>query len=545
MKMDQSFNFAALPGDVLRSLLLGFSGRPHLHFVASVALAHSRKAGDMFSRIAADALLAAWGENPFDGNCVSALAGTLEKLPAQSSSLFPVIRAVQDHWVPSITPEAQTAMLGAPEVQARFLFRQFERDPDNLFWLHSIYEYGRIHGDWKVIGEAVDTVDRGGDLAPLRQIAMGHCAFGMGAMRESLGHYERAALPMPVVGERLAAVYVREGQTERAATALMDAVRQRPWNVGLWLRLYELIVEQPGDVVPDGRTMVLGYSWNKANDLAETLDSLARSSLGRDVHVRILDNGSTDETPEVIRRFVDRYGSDKAERVTMPVNVGAPAARNWLMHLPEVRESRHAAFIDDDIVLPEDWLHKLGGAEARYPDAGVWGCKVVNHDGPMRVQCGEHNLTPTPEGRAEALMSTIMLQDGDFGQADYVRPCASVTGCVHLFRTSRLLENGDFDLRFSPTQYDDLERDLRMVLGGGYAVYTGHLAIPHKRKSGAMADAGKSESANAAGNMHKLMTKYSANEFEEMANRMDTILLADLFRKMEAIRHQQRGVTDL
>ena len=133
-------------------------------------------------------------------------------------------------------------------------------------------------------------------------------------------------------------------------------------------------------------------------------------------------------------------------------------------------------------------------------------------------------------------MSTTMLQYGDFGQAEYISPCASVTGCVHLFKTETLLANGDFDLRFSPTQYDDLERDLRMVLGGGYAVYTGHLAIPHKRKSGAMADIGKPESANGAGNLHKLVAKYSAKEFEQMAQSMDAVLLADLMKKMELIR---------
>ena len=49
----------------------------------------------------------------------------------------------------------------------------------------------------------------------------------------------------------------------------------------------------------------------------------------------------------------------------------APAARNWLMHLPEVREACWAAYIDDDIHLPPDWLPRLGAAAARYPEAGA------------------------------------------------------------------------------------------------------------------------------------------------------------------------------
>ncbi len=205
------------------------------------------------------------------------------------------------------------------------------------------------------------------------------------------------------------------------------------------------------------------------------------------------------------------------------------------MHLPEVRESEHVAFIDDDIELPGDWLKRLGAVASRYPEAGVWGCKVVDYHGPSRMQCGEHNLYPVPGMRRETLMSTLMLQDSDFGQMDYMRPCASVTGCVHLFRTSRLLQNGDFDLRFSPTQYDDLDRDLRMVLSGGYAAYTGFLAIPHKRRSGSLSETGKPEAGGATANMHKLLAKYSDGEFEAMAKVMDAVLLDDVQKKIKAL----------
>jgi GT2 family glycosyltransferase len=280
--------------------------------------------------------------------------------------------------------------------------------------------------------------------------------------------------------------------------------------------------------------MALGYSYNKSVDLAETLDSLEKSDLG-DACVRILDNGSSDNTAEVIRQFVDKFGVDRAAMISMPVNIGAPAARNWLMALPEVQESDFVAYIDDDIFLPKDWLNRLGAAVKCYPDAGVWGCKVVDFDGPARVQCGEHNLTPSSEERQQILLSTIMLQEGDFGQADYIRPCASVTGCVHLFRTEKLIENGGFDLRFSPTQYDDLERDLRMVKSGEYAVYQGFLAIPHKRKSGAMSQAGGPESANATANMHKLLSQYTPQGFEAMAATMDGVLLADLQKKIKVL----------
>ncbi len=536
--MCQPFSFSDVPSDLKRQLLLGFSGRLHLHALASTASAHLQSNDDTYSEIARDALLTAWGENPFDGNCVAALVGCMQKMSPLPGSLLPTIKAVLAHWKPEVTPEAQVAMAGKPDEQLFFLQKALKQNPRSLFWWHHLYEFARINGNWKVLTDALSTALKPNGLEALFNYALANGLLASGDHLPAAGLYRQClqTLPLPTVEERLVTAWLRSGKLDKGAELLRQCADKRPWNAGLWLRLYELSMEGAESKADlPGQTMVLGYSWNKAEDLAETLSSLAVSDMS-DVQVRILDNGSTDTTPGVIRQFVDQFGSDKAEVVTMPINIGAPAARNWLMALPEVRESDFVAYIDDDISLPADWLQRLGAAEKRYPDSGVWGCKVVDFDGPARIQCGEHNLMPSLEERQNTLMSTIMLQDGDFGQADYIRPCTSVTGCVHMFRTERLLENGSFDLRFAPTQYDDLERDLRMVLNGGYAVYQGFLGIPHKRKSGSMADSGRPESANATGNLHKLLAKYEPEEFEKMAIEMDNVLLADLDTKIDLLK---------
>lgn len=535
--MDFSFDPATLPADLLRPLLLGFSGRLHLHFIAGKALAHSSAPGDAASHIAADSLLAAWGENPLDGNCAAALAGQMDRLPPIPGELVPVLRVVMQHWQPEVTDEARSALAGIPEEQLVFLRGRVAQQPRSLFWWHHLYEYARINADWSAVLTALDEARPPDGLDTLFSVVRANALLALGEPQPAAGLYRASlpSLPLPILEERLVTAWLRSGKTEQARDLLIRCAAARPWNMGLVHRLHELAVDGTSQIaLPEGRTMIFGYSWNKADDLAETLDSLLASELG-DAQVRILDNGSTDGTADVVRRFADRFGGQRAGLVSLPVNVGAPAARNWLMHLSEVDRCEHVAYIDDDISLPADWLGRLGAAARRYPEAGVWGCKVVNHDGPARVQCSEHNLTPDPGERETTLMSTIMLQDGDFGQADYIRPCASVTGCVHLFRTGRLLANGGFDLRFSPTQYDDLERDLRMVLRGGYAVYTGHLAIPHKRKTGAVSGQGGAQEAGATANMRKLLAKYESAEFEAMARSLDRVLLADYQAKVAAV----------
>lgn len=530
--MSLPLDFSTLPADLLRHLLLGFSGRLHLHATAAIALRHSTQRGDIFSRIGADALLTAWGENPLDGNCVAGLVGAMDKLPPLPQNLLPIIKSIVVHWKPEVTPEIQAALAGEYDGQLALLSKRIQEAPRNLFWWHHLYELCRMTGRWKPLVRTLQQAVAPVGLEPVFGYAMANGVFALGDMKVAAGLYgQAAALPLPIIMERRAAAWLGSGQQDKGAALLAECAGERPWHTGLVLRLYELAAGGAGDIKPVvGNVMVLGYSWNKAEDLGATLDSLAMSDLG-EAQIRILDNGSTDETRAVIDRFADRLGSGVVEAISLPVNVGAPAARNWLMELSEVRQSDYVAYIDDDISLPGEWLGRLGAAVDRYPDAGVWGCKVVNHGGPARMQCGEHNLTPLVEERRKTLMSTIMLQDGDFGQADYIRPCTSVTGCVHLFRTERLIANGGFDLRFSPTQYDDLERDLRMVLGGRYGVYTGFLSIAHKRSSGAVSDVGKPEAAGAEANLHKLMAKYEPEEFEAMARTMDSVLLADLTAK--------------
>jgi len=41
--------------------------------------------------------------------------------------------------------------------------------------------------------------------------------------------------------------------------------------------------------------------------------------------------------------------------IELPVNIGAPAARNWLIARDETWQSDYIAFLDDDITMPENW----------------------------------------------------------------------------------------------------------------------------------------------------------------------------------------------
>jgi hypothetical protein len=72
----------------------------------------------------------------------------------------------------------------------------------------------------------------------------------------------------------------------------------------------------------------------------------------------------------------------------------------------------------------------------------------------------------------------------DLGLLAATRACASVSGCCHLLRGEALCGGAPFDIRFSPSQFDDLARDLGGFLAGRRTVYVGVTAVLHHQHAG-------------------------------------------------------------
>jgi len=91
---------------------------------------------------------------------------------------------------------------------------------------------------------------------------------------------------------------------------------------------------------------------NRATHLQKTLESLASVDVpdGQGVEVLIIDNGSTDATPEVAQQVKLPFARKRIIREPKP---GLDIARNQAL-----REARGKVllFADDDVRFPEDWI---------------------------------------------------------------------------------------------------------------------------------------------------------------------------------------------
>jgi len=157
---------------------------------------------------------------------------------------------------------------------------------------------------------------------------------------------------------------------------------------------------------------------------------------------------------------------------------------------------------------------------------------------PSHVQSADVFLVP--EAGADRLgerrfsLSSCHHELLDRGHLRCVRPCATVTGCCHLLRTDVVQALGGFDLRFSPSQYDDLDHDVRLLLAGRVQVCQGHLAVGHFKSTGSLGAPGQAQYGVGWANQFKLHHKHAPEDFRRAAHLADEAAWEDLLAKRRA-----------
>lgn len=545
MKFSWNNSWQKLPESALDKLLLGSVGVLHLGQMAEEILSALPQSPDkeLFLELGSDMLLAA-----FEHDCLNAALAAQLKVVQQTRPFLPPALLPVLNWLCANyrEPADQRYLVRLLEKREKdklchFLNQQMEREPANMFWLHQSLVVALVEGlpDWLL----EQTAKSEGLPGAVRCFLTASAAFAKQDYPEAARLYREAVfeLPLPVWQEHLATALLLCGEREEATCLLSQILEQRPWQVNTLLRAYD--ATQGLDVKlasPEGKGALLFYTWNKADLVNEALGAVFEGKRCG-AKVIVLNNGSSDATAEVIAGWKARAG-EELMAVDLPINVGAPAARNWLAALPFVQQLDWFAYMDDDALVPKDWLLRMGAAMQAYPRGGVYGCRIVDIDNPMGVQsvdfhleAGGGRLGESGEVARKFKVSQLQVQSFDFGHFSYLRPCASVTGCCHLFRREFFNKVGAFDLRYSPSQYDDLEHDLRHAMQGELPIYQGHLAVRHIKHTGKAAATNLSQMSNSLGNLMKLQMRYGQEDFDRIRRYDKEQGLADLLRKAEAL----------
>ncbi|MEG6504649.1 glycosyltransferase family 2 protein [Nitratidesulfovibrio sp. 1201_IL3209] len=422
--------------------------------------------------------------HPFDEQA-AALAARVDSTPEDT----PLHRALAKVRIPDPLRQRVEQTSNQPPAEARDLLLRLFRDmpfsvavADRL--LHLDLQLGLVPGDGWYDGLRCPPLLR--DLLD-RERFRACMLHGNDAMALELRDRTReAGTGDPGWLNCAAELAVRTGDRAAGMDFYRTSLRLDPMQIPVGLRLREL--EHPFVPLPDalapsaGPVAIFLYSYNKRDLLEQTLRSLAASDTGG-ASVVLLLNGCSDGSSEMAAGLNASLFGGRMEIIDLPVNVGAPAARNWLLHTPRGREAAFVAFLDDDVEVPADWLSALVSVLRANPRAGVAGAKTVFPGAPRRLQYLHRTVSVAQPGLLRISLDTPNINyDGGF--YDYIRPTANVMGCCHVFSRAALDTVRDFDIRFSPSQMDDIAHDLDLCLHGFEVVYCGLVSCVHHQMSG-------------------------------------------------------------
>jgi GT2 family glycosyltransferase len=163
------------------------------------------------------------------------------------------------------------------------------------------------------------------------------------------------------------------------------------------------------------------------------LQSLESAEPGLSCEVILVDNASTDGTPErVRRRFPWVRVAENRE------NVGFTRATNQAIRMSS---GRYILWLNPDTVLRPDSLVRLRGFLESHPEAGIAGPKVLNADGSFQPQC--RRGLPTPWASLSYMLGLHRIWPGSprFGgyllshlPVDAEAEVAAVSGCCLMAR---------------------------------------------------------------------------------------------------------------
>jgi glycosyltransferase involved in cell wall biosynthesis len=178
-------------------------------------------------------------------------------------------------------------------------------------------------------------------------------------------------------------------------------------------------------------------TFNGASRIGNCLDSLVKQTGGRDVEILVVDDGSTDNTANVVSGY-------PSVRLIAQANAGPASARNR-----GASEAKGAIllFTDDDCVPMPDWLEAMLGP---FSDPEVVGAKGVYRTRQTSLAARFVQIEYEDKYRLMAGVSSI----------DFIDTYSAA------FRRDRFLEMAGYDTSFPVACAEDIELSYRMSARG-------------------------------------------------------------------------------
>jgi GT2 family glycosyltransferase len=191
---------------------------------------------------------------------------------------------------------------------------------------------------------------------------------------------------------------------------------------------------------------VVILSWNDASFLKECLESLEDPNRTYSLEVIVVDNGSTDGTPEMVE---ERFPHVKVIRNGR--NLGFPMGNNVGI---EACCGKYVCLLNSDIKVLGQCLQTLLGYMDQHPDIGMVGPRILNRDGTHQSSCRRFpslwNNFCSATGLA-SLSENSRLFSGEhmiFFKGDHLMDVDVLVGCFWMVRREAINKFGLLDEGF-------------------------------------------------------------------------------------------------
>jgi GT2 family glycosyltransferase len=181
---------------------------------------------------------------------------------------------------------------------------------------------------------------------------------------------------------------------------------------------------------------VIIVNWNTSGLLAECLNSVNHYLRGFDVEVFVVDNGSSDDSVDMVRtNFLDVILIENRE------NVGFAKANNQAIRHSQ---GKYILLLNSDAFLLPDAIHKMVDVLEADQSIGIAGARLLFPDGRSQVS---HGPLPTYWSETRSLFGLDKFSGGKVYRREYIET-GTISGACMLIRKELLDRIGLLDEEF-------------------------------------------------------------------------------------------------
>lgn len=214
---------------------------------------------------------------------------------------------------------------------------------------------------------------------------------------------------------------------------------------------------------------VIVLNWNNAPDTLECLDSIYKSQ-GVDFTVYVVDNGSTDNSLEQIKK-----NFPSAIYIENKDNFGFAEGNNRAITRALEQNADFIFLLNNDASLGRNTLQLLLQTALAHPEAGMLGPKIYSYHEPTKIWYGGGDWNPE---RASFFHHDWLVEERDSTRHELVET-GYICGCALFARAAAIRQIGLMDPRFFLI-WEEIDWCWRLKKAGWQCLYVPQAKAWHK-----------------------------------------------------------------